>query len=42
MLQPVSCTDLSHSHVVADLTGPRAVIARYRLKAYATLAAGTI
>jgi hypothetical protein len=37
----VSCIDrataLSHSRVVADFTGPCAVISRYRLEAYATL-----
>jgi len=28
---------LSHSHVIADLTGPCAMISRYRLEAYTTL-----
>jgi hypothetical protein len=44
--QAVSCTDwtmaLSHSHLVADFTGPCAVIYRYRLEAYATLLLQTL
>ena len=35
--QPVFCTDFLGHSLVADFTGPCAVISRYRLEAYATL-----
>jgi hypothetical protein len=35
--QPVFCTDFLRHSLVADFTGPCAVISRYRPEAYATL-----